>query len=95
MTTLIMYDAKCFLCGADAACGETDRQNRRLYRCPTCRDYEISVTAMGKVRDDAFKAAASSAAAKVTDPVKIFEIIFDLPSGQIVQAVVTRRPEIR
>src|SRR5437870_1806081 len=90
------YDAECFLCGADAICRNTDHTNRRLYRCPKCRDYEISMTAMGRLADsDDSKSFASHAAAKVTDPAKIYQIIFNPATGQVDCTVVDRREVIR
>ena len=90
------YGSKCFLCGADALCRNIDRGNRRLYRCLKCRDYEISMTAMGRLADsDDFKSFASDAAAKVTDPAKICGIIFNSASGQVDCIVVLRSEEIR
>src|ERR1700747_695853 len=89
------YAAECFLCGTDAICRDTDHANRRLYRCPKCQDYEISRLAMGRVAtSEDFKSHASRLDAQVSDPPKIFEIVFDSPSGQVTCGVVDRRGEI-
>jgi ssDNA-binding Zn-finger/Zn-ribbon topoisomerase 1 len=48
-------DTTCFLCGSPAVATDTDRGNRKLYRCSNsdCGDYEISRTAMRRLENSA------------------------------------------
>lgn len=92
------FQTHCFLCGAIARCRETDRGNRRYFRCtnPNCGEYEISHTAMGRLDTSAdFKTHASETVSKLRDPEKIYEIVFDPATGRVNEAIVTRRQELR
>ena len=92
----VTYDTTCFLCHSPAKARDTDYGNRRMYRCSTCGEYEISRTAMGRINDSlAFKAQASIAAAAVAAPDQIYEIIVEGQSFEVVGRVVRRRTELR
>jgi hypothetical protein len=76
MSTPVIDDV-CFLCGGEAKWHESERGNRRHYRCasPKCGEYEISLGAMERVAHSTkFKEGASAMAAQVKDPELILEI---------------------
>ena len=93
-----IFETKCFLCGAVARCRDTDSGNRRHFRCtgPTCGEYEISHTAMGRLDTSLdFKTHASDAISRLHDPDKIYEIVLDSATGLVNGAVVIRRRELK
>jgi len=92
------FQTHCFLCGAVAQCRETDHGKRRYFRCtsPTCGEYEISHTAMGRLDTSAdFKARACETISRLRDPEKIYEIIFDDATRCVDGRAVERRRELR
>ena len=93
-----LFETHCFLCSAPARCRDTDRGSRRYFRCtnPTCGEYEISHTAMGRLDTSPdFKTHASHAASQVHDRDRIYEITFDSTAGCVNGEVVIRRDELK
>jgi ssDNA-binding Zn-finger/Zn-ribbon topoisomerase 1 len=82
----------CFLCGSESLCTETDHGNRKFYQCSNedCGDYEISRTAMSRMKDaPVHKQQAMEQAHMYRGTVKIVEIIVG-PDNQVVGQAIPR-----
>ena len=82
----------CFLCGAEAACTDTDAGNRTFYQCtnPQCGDYEISRAAMRRMENaPAHKQQAIDQVHMYRGTDKFVEIVVG-PDNQVVGQPVPR-----